>query len=186
MAGHSKWANIKNRKGAQDEKKGKIFGQLSRHIRSAVREHNSGDANANPALRLALDKARQANMPMVNVQRAIDRGLGKGAGGQLQEVTYEGYGPGGVGLLVIAVTDNLNRTSTDVRTAFSRGGGSLSGPGSVMYMFERGAEGEYVCKMPIAVEDETVQGQLEELIDSLREKEDVEEVFCAGVWEGQE
>jgi YebC/PmpR family DNA-binding regulatory protein len=186
MAGHSKWANIKHRKGAQDIKKGKVFGQLSRLIRSTVREGGTGDPNFNPNLRLALDKARQANMPKENVERAIDRGLGKGASGNMNDVVYEGYGPNGVAILATAITDNPNRTGTEVRTAFSRHGGNLAGPGSAMFMFSRGTEGDYTCTMPMTIEDEAMQEQVQELIDALLELDDVEEVFCSAVWEGQE
>lgn len=186
MSGHSKWANIQHRKGAQDIKKGKIFGQISRQIRSAVREGHSGDPNFNPTLRTVLEKARQANMPKENVQRAIDRGLGKGAGGNVQEAVYEGYGPGGVAILATGITDNPNRTGTDVRTAFSRNGGSLSGPGSAMYLFKRDHEGGYECVAPMNLEDSAVIEQLEELVDALHELEDIEEVFTSAVWPTEE
>jgi len=188
MSGHSKWNNIKNRKGAQDKKKGKIFGQLARQIRTAVKEGKSGDPAQNPTLRTILEKTREANMPKENIQRAIDKGLGKGAAGLVQEIVYEGFGPGGVGILVTAVTDNVNRMSAELKTAFSRSGGSMGAPGSVMYMFNRSVSGEegYICTMPIPVDDENIQQQLQGLIDVLLEIEDTEEVFCAGVWGGKE
>lgn len=189
MAGHNKWANIKNRKGAQDKRKAKIFAQLARQIKTAVQEGGSGDPNQNPTLRTYLDKARIANMSNENIKRAIDRGLGKSATGQqFQEIVYEGYGPGGVGILVTAVTDNLNRTSSEIRRAFSMAGGSLGGPGSVMYMFQRADSGDesYICTMPMQVTDESTQEKVQELMDVLLDNDDVEEVFCAGVWAGQE
>lgn len=180
MAGHSKWANIKNRKGAQDAKKGKIFSQMSKNIKIAVKEGKSGDVNTNAALRLAIDKARAANMPKENIQRAIDRGLGKSAtGAAIQEVIYEGYGPQGVGLVIVALTDNTQRTSSSIKNLVSKAGGSLGGPGSVMYMFERNQDGDYVCTMPMAVDDEAVVKKIEDLMDKLREDEDVEDVYSA-------
>lgn len=188
MSGHSKWNNIKNRKGAQDKKKGKIFGQLARQIRAAVREGKSGDPAQNPTLRTILEKTREANMPKENIARAIDKGLGKGTSGSVQEIVYEGFGPGGVGMLATVATDNVNRMSSELKNAFSKAGGSMGAPGSVMYMFNRSLDGEegYVCVMPIPVEDEGIQKQLQDLMDIFLEIEDVEEVFCAGVWGGKE
>src|SRR5260221_2417488 len=135
MSGHSKWNNIKNKKGAADIQKGKLFSQLSKQIRVTVREGKSGDPRFNPSLRLVLDKARAANMPKENIERAIDRGLGKGKGGDIREVVYEGYAPGGAGLLVVAHTDNNQRTAGEIRFLFSKAGGSLAGPGAAMYLF---------------------------------------------------
>ena len=179
MAGHSKWNNIKNRKGAVDKKRGKIFGQISKLIRVAVKEGGSGDADSNPALRVALDKAKAANMPNTNIDRAIERGLGKTASGAtIQEIVYEGFGPGGVAVLVVAQTDNTNRTSSEMKFAFSRNGGSLGGPGSAMYMFTRDDDGGYVCTMPIET-DEATKNQLESLVEKLRESDDVEDVYLA-------
>lgn len=185
MSGHSKWANIKNRKGAQDKKKSKIFGQFSRLIRAAVREGNSKDPDQNPTLRTVLDKARDANMPKENIKRAIDRGLGKSDGGQLQDILYEGFGDGGIGILVSAVTDNVNRMSSDLKFVFSRHDGNLGAPGSVKYMFARqeNTPEAYVCTMPIPINDSHVQAKLQNLIEALLDLDDVEEVFCAGVWE---
>jgi YebC/PmpR family DNA-binding regulatory protein len=188
MAGHSKWANIKYRKGAQDKKKGKIFGQLSRQIRAAVKEGGSGDPDQNPTLRTILEKAREANMPKENIKRAINRGLGKSDAGQLQEIVYEGFGAGGIGVLVSVVTDNVNRMSSDLKFLFSKYGGSLGSPGCVKYMFARQESGEeaYLCTMPITVNDPATQEKLQDLINALLEIDDVEEVFCAGVWAGRE
>lgn len=179
MAGHSKWNNIKNRKGAVDAKRAKIFGQISKLIRIAVKEGGSGDPKFNPGLRVVLDKAKAANMPNTNIDRAIQRGLGKSASGaSIQEIVYEGFGPGGVAMLVVALTDNPNRTASEVKYAFSRGGGSLGGPGSAMYMFKRDQDGGYVCTMPLEV-DETTASQLLDLIDKLRESDDVEDIYLA-------
>lgn len=189
MAGHSKWANIKHRKGAQDKKRAKLFGQLSRQVRAAVKEGKSGDPDQNPTLRTILDKAREANMPKENIQRAIDRGLGKSKTSSVQEMVYEAFGPGGIGLLITVVTDNVNRMSTELKYALSQYDGNLGAPGSVMYMFSRAdneVEEGYVCITPIPVEDEAQQQQLQDLMDAIRDNEDVEEVFCAGVWSGKE
>lgn len=185
MAGHSKWDNIKHRKGKQDKLKAKLFGRLSRQIRTVVKEHGSGDPEQNPTLRTYLDKAREANMPKENIKRAIDRGLGKSGAVPLKEMVYEGFGPGGIGILITAVTDNFNRISAELKNTFSEFGGNLGAPGSVSYMFSRGEEdGEgYVCTMPIPVNDEATQDKLEALIEALHENEDVEEVFCTGEWE---
>ena len=128
----------------------KVFSQVSRLIRVAVKEGGSGDPEMNPALRTALDKARSANMPKENVQRAIDRGLGKSASGaQLNEVVYEGYGPHGVGFLVTAITDNRNRTGSEVRSMFEKAGGSLGSPGSAAYLFEISPSDGVKTKIPL-------------------------------------
>ena len=136
MSAHSKWNNIQGRKNAQDAKRGKIFQKLSREIYIAAK---SGGPNPedNPNLRMVMDKAKSANMPNDNVERAIKKATSAGEGENYDEVTYEGYGPGGVAILVEALTDNRNRTSTNVRVAFSRNGGSLGETGSVSYMFDR-------------------------------------------------
>ncbi|AYW49225.1 YebC/PmpR family DNA-binding transcriptional regulator [Tetragenococcus halophilus] len=136
MSGHSKWNNIQGRKNAQDAKKGKIFQKISREIYMAAR--NGGpDPDTNSSLRMVMDKAKSANMPNDNVERAIKKATSSTDGANYEEVTYEGYGPGGVAILVETLTDNRNRTATDVRVAFDRNGGSLGETGSVSYMFDR-------------------------------------------------
>ncbi|MGC6403694.1 MAG: YebC/PmpR family DNA-binding transcriptional regulator [Candidatus Comchoanobacterales bacterium] len=136
MAGHSKWANIRHRKGKQDAKRGKIFTKIIREITTAARM-GGADLEHNPGLRLAISKAQQANMPKDNIARAIARGAGGDDGEQLESVIYEGYGPGGVAMMVSCLTDNRNRTVAEVRHAFSKCGGSLGTDGSVAYLFER-------------------------------------------------
>ncbi len=178
MSGHSKWNNIKNRKGAQDQLRSKVFSQLSRLIRAAAKQGNSGDPKSNPSLRLILDKARAANMPKDKVQKAIDVGLGKGDAANIQEIHYEGFGPGGVGLMIVALTNNVNRSSAEIRFILGKFGGSLGSPGSVRYMFTRNEEGEFVATMQFPVSDED-KAKLAELVDGLREFEDVEDVFVA-------
>ncbi|HWI73049.1 MAG TPA: YebC/PmpR family DNA-binding transcriptional regulator [Baekduia sp.] len=137
MAGHSKWAGIKHKKAIVDAKRGKLFTKLARAITVAAKE-GGGDPDGNPALGLAIQKAKDASMPKDNIERAIAKGTGAGADvDALENVMYEGYGPGGVALLIEAVTDNRNRTGADVRHALSKGNGSLGEPGSVAYNFDK-------------------------------------------------
>ncbi len=136
MAGHSKWANIQHRKGAQDKKRGKVFTKLIREITVAARA-GGGDMAANPRLRLAVDKALGANMTKDTIERAVKRGSGELDGENYEEVRYEGYGPGGTAVLVDCMTDNRNRTVAEVRHAFSKHGGNLGTSGSVAYLFSQ-------------------------------------------------
>lgn len=136
MAGHSKWSNIKQRKGAQDAKRGKIFQKLSREIYVAAKS-GGPDPDSNPGLRLALDKSKAANVPKDIIDRAIKKATSTGEGENYDEVIYEGYGPDGVAILVYTLTDNRNRTGTNMRVAFNKNGGSLGETGSVNYMFDR-------------------------------------------------
>jgi YebC/PmpR family DNA-binding regulatory protein len=178
MSGHSKWSTIKHKKAAMDSKRGKIFGQVSKMIRVAVNEGGSGDPVQNPALRVALDKAKSVNMPKTIIDRAIQKGLGKStSGARFEEIVYEGYGPAGVGVIVRVVTDNRNRTGAEIRTMFEKSGGSLGGPGSVSYMMEVGADGEVVVKIPIPVESEADRNKLLEIVSALEEHDDVESVY---------
>ncbi len=142
MAGHSKWANIQHRKGAQDKKRGKLFTKLIREITVAARTGGPDEA-ANPRLRLAADKARAASMPKDNIERAVKRGAGEIDGIDFEEVRYEGYGPGGVAVMVDCMTDNRNRTVAEVRHAFSKYGGNLGADGSVAYIFNKVGVLEY-------------------------------------------
>jgi YebC/PmpR family DNA-binding regulatory protein len=135
MSGHSKWAQIKHKKGAADAKRGKLFSKLIRELQVAARS-GGGDPDANARLRKAIFDAKAANMPNDTLQRAIDRGLGKIAGEQYEEVVYEGYGPGGVAMLIEAVTDNKNRTVSELRHMFSKHHANLGESGSVAWMFE--------------------------------------------------
>ncbi len=135
MSGHSKWATIKRQKGVNDAKRGAEFTRLGNAI--AVAAKGGADTDTNFALRLAIDKARAANMPMANIQRAIDRGSGKLGGQAIEEITYEGYGPGGVAVLVECATDNKNRTLPEVRLAFSKNGGNMTEQGAVAFQFSR-------------------------------------------------
>jgi len=137
MSGHSKWASIKHKKAVVDQRRGQHFTKLTRAITVAARE-GGGDVDGNPALALAVQKARDASMPKDNIERAIAKGTGEGVDAdQIESVLYEGYGPGGVALLIEAVTDNRNRTGADVRHALSKHGGNLGEPGSVSYLFDK-------------------------------------------------
>ena len=135
MAGHSKWANIKHRKARQDASRGKVWTKVIREITVAAKD--GPDPNDNPRLRLALEKANAANMPKDTIKRAIEKGSGTGETGELEEIVFEGYGPGGVAILVETMTDNRNRTVSDVRHAFSKYGGNLGTDGSVSYLFKK-------------------------------------------------
>src|SRR5581483_3705573 len=135
MSGHSKWSTIKRQKGAKDAARSATFTKLGNAIAIAAR--GGADPEMNFSLRLAVDKAKAANMPTANIQRSIDRGSGKLGGDQIQEVMYEGYGPGGVAIIVECATDNLNRTLPEVRTAFSKHGGNLAEKGAVAFQFDQ-------------------------------------------------
>jgi len=135
MSGHSKWSTIKRQKGVTDAKRSAVFTKVAREIMVAARA-GGGDPDANFRLRLAMDKARGVNMPMDNIKRAIDKATGAAEGEQFEEIVYEGYGPGGVAVLVEAATDNKNRTAADVRSIFTKAGGSLAGAGAVAWQFE--------------------------------------------------
>ena len=136
MAGHSKWANIQHRKGRQDKARGKLFTKLIREVTVAARIGGS-DLDSNPRLRTAVDKAKSQSMPKDNIERAINKGSGEGDDFNLEEVTYEGYGPGGVAILIESMTDNRNRTVAEVRHALTKFGGNLGAEGSVSYLFKQ-------------------------------------------------
>jgi len=157
MAGHSKWANIQHRKKAQDAKRGKIFTRLVREITVAARE-GGGDPESNPRLRLAWDKANAANVPKENIERAIKKATGELEGVAYEEITYEGYAPGGVAVMVETVTDNRNRTVAAVRHAFSKHGGNLGTDGSVAYLFEKKG---VIVFAPGTGEDKVMEAALE-------------------------
>ncbi len=136
MSGHSKWSTIKHKKAAKDARRGKLFAKLARAIEVAARA-GGGDPSMNPSLALAVQKAKDASMPNDNIDRAIKRGTGDIEGAEYVEIWYEGYAPGGVALYVLALTDNRNRAASDIRSVFTRSGGSLGEPGSVAYLFEQ-------------------------------------------------
>ena len=171
MAGHSKWSNIKHRKGRQDAARGKLFAKLAKAIEAAARE-GGGDPTMNISLSNAIDKAKAASMPNDNIDRAVKRGTGESSDGvQFEEFWYEGYGPGGVAFYVQCLTDNRNRASSDVRVAFTRNGGSLGEPGSVGYLFEQ--KGLIVAK---GDEDDVMLAALEAGAEDVRPSGDAHEV----------
>ena len=176
MAGHSKWANIKHRKAAADAKKGKVFTRLIKEITVAAKM-GGGDAGSNPRLRLALDKAREANMTKDSVTRAIQRGNGELEGVSYEEAHYEGYGPGGAAILVSCLTDNRTRTVAEVRHAFTKNGGNLGSDGSVAYLFKHC--GQFVFA-PGTSEDAVMEAGLDAGAEDVVKNEDGSvELICA-------
>jgi YebC/PmpR family DNA-binding regulatory protein len=175
MAGHSKWAGIKHKKAIVDSRRGKLFTKLARAITVAAKE-GGGDIEGNPSLALAVQKARDASMPKDNIERAIAKGTGEGADADaLETVTYEGYGPGGVAVLVEALTDNRNRTGSEMRHAFSKHGGSLGEPGSVAYLFDK--KGVVVVDAERYGEDDLMVA-IDAGAEDIAVDEDVYEVLC--------
>lgn len=174
MAGHSKFKNIQHRKGAQDKKRAKIFGRLIKELTVAAR--NSTDPDSNPRLRTALAAARAANMPKDNIERVLKRAEG-GEGENYDEIRYEGYGPGGTALIVDAMTDNRNRTASEVRSAFTKYGGSLGETGSVSFMFDR--VGQMIYPADVATADDMFEAALEAGADNVESDASSHEVTCA-------
>jgi len=168
MAGHSKWANIKHKKAANDKKRGKIWSKLIREVTVAAREAG-GDPGANPRLRLAMDKAFAANMPRDTVDRAVQRGAGGAEGEDYDEIRYEGYGPGGTAVMVDCMTDNRNRTAAEVRHAFTKHGGNLGTDGSVSYLFIKQG---VISFAPGADEDAVMEAALEAGADDVVSNDD--------------
>jgi YebC/PmpR family DNA-binding regulatory protein len=176
MAGHSKWANIKHRKAAADAKKGKVFTRVIREITVAAKA-GGGDPGSNPRLRLALDKAREANMTKDSVTRAIQRGTGELEGVAYEEARYEGYGPGGAAVLVACLTDNRTRTVAEVRHAFTKNGGNLGSDGSVAYLFKH--VGQFVFA-PGTSEDAVMEAGLDAGAEDVVKNDDGSvELICA-------
>ena len=173
MAGHSKWANIKHRKARQDAKRGKIYTKVIREITVAAKA--GPDPNDNPRLRLALDKANNENMPKDTINRAIQRGAGTGEANNLEEDNYEGYGPGGVAILVETMTDNRNRTVADVRHAFTKFGGNLGTDGSVSYLFNKIG---YIRVSLEENEDELFNAAIELGAEDIEVTEDAYQIIC--------
>ncbi|MGP0074996.1 MAG: YebC/PmpR family DNA-binding transcriptional regulator [Bryobacteraceae bacterium] len=166
MSGHSKWATIKHKKAATDAKRGKAFTRIIKEIMIAARA-GGGDADANPRLRKAVSDAKAASMPADNIKRAIMRGTGELEGGQIDEITFEGYGPGGAAVLVQVATDNRNRTVSEIRHVFSKNGGNLGEQGSVSWMFER--KGQIIVEKDKAGEDQLMNLVLEAGAEDMRD-----------------
>lgn len=176
MAGHSKWANIKHKKSREDAKRGKIFTKLIREISVAAREGGS-DPAANPRLRSLVEEARAANMPQENITRAIKKGSGELEGAHYEESIYEGYGPGGIALVIETLSDNKNRTVADLRHVFSKHGGSLASSGSVLWMFDR--KGVVRIKKDAQVtEDLLIEKLMSCGIEDIVESEDEFSIVC--------
>ncbi len=175
MSRHSKWHSIKHKKGVADKKRAKIFTRHGNLIALAARQ--GGDPSMNPALRLAIENAKKDNFPGGNIDRAIQRGSGEGKeGSRLEEILYEGYGPGGVAIVVQCVTDNRNRTIASLREIFGKNGGNMGSSGSVLWMFERQG-GEFMTKMPLTVEDSETLETVENLLEALDDDLDVTDVY---------
>lgn len=171
MSGHSKWSNIKRKKGVTDAKRSKEFSKLSRLITVAAKK--GGDPDANPTLRLAVDKAKIANMPKDNIEKAIQKGSGAGQGDSFSDVTYEGYGPGGVAFLVTALTDNNNRTVAEIKAIFNKSGGSLGSPGSTSFMFDpETKDPTYILPVDDIIKEKTLK-----LAESLEDNDDVQDIY---------
>lgn len=175
MSGHSKWATIKHKKGAADAKRGKLFAKLIKQVEVAARQ-GGGDPEANPTLRTMFQKARDNSVPLDTIERAVKRGTGELEGVNYEPITYEGYGPGGVALLIESLTDNKNRTSSDVRSLLSKNGGSMAEPGAVGWQFER----KGLLKVDrSAEEDEVMMVGMDNGAEDLEDLEEVWQVTCA-------
>lgn len=175
MAGHSKWANIQHRKGAQDKKRAVLFSRLSKEITIAVKL-GGPDPDANPRLRLAIKNARGESMPKDNIKRAVDKGAG-GGGADYEDVRYEGFGPGGVGIIVEASTDNRNRAASEIRTAFSKNGGNLGETGSVSFGFDQ--VGQIVYPAETGDEDTVMEAAIEAGADDVETTDDAHIIYTA-------
>jgi YebC/PmpR family DNA-binding regulatory protein len=175
MSGHSKWATIKHKKAALDSKRGKVFTRLIKEIMIAAR--NGGDPDSNARLRTAIVAAKAVSMPVDNIKRAVMRGTGELEGGQIDEILFEGYGPGGAAVLVAAATDNRNRTVSEIRHMFSKNGGNLGEPGSVGWMFER--KSQIIIDGEKATEDQLMDLALEAGADDIRDHGGAWEVISA-------
>lgn len=170
MAGHSKWANIKHKKAASDKKKGKIFSRLAKEIMVSAK-YGGGDQDTNPRLRTALAAAKAANMPNANIEKAIKKGCGELEGVNFEEIVYEGYGAGGVALLVDCLTDNRNRTASEVRMVFDRCNGNLAGSGTVTWMFHR--KSHFVIEGENADEDKLMEIVIDAGAEDIEVDEDI-------------
>ncbi len=175
MSGHSHWATIKHKKGAIDAKRGKLWSKLSRAIIIAAK-NGGGDPNMNLKLRYAIDKAREVSMPKDNIERAIKRGTGEVEGITFEELTYEGFGPGGVAVLIDVLTDNRNRTSGEIRKILERTGGKMGSAGAVAFMFER--KGNFVIESSAVAEDKLMEIALEAGADDLKQSGSMFDLTC--------
>jgi YebC/PmpR family DNA-binding regulatory protein len=176
MSGHSKWASIKHKKGALDAKRGKIFTKLIREITVAARD-GGGDPDSNPSLRLAIQKGRDANMPAENIERGVKKGTGELEGVTYENVSFEGYAISGVAVIVDGLTDNKNRTTSEVRAIFTKRGGNMAGAGSVAFQFDQ--KGVFMVKKETSSEEELLDIALEAGAEDLTSDEDFFQITCA-------
>ncbi|MFH1790596.1 MAG: YebC/PmpR family DNA-binding transcriptional regulator, partial [Candidatus Omnitrophota bacterium] len=176
MSGHSKWASIKHKKAATDAKRGKIFTKVIREITIAARQ-GGGNVDTNPRLRLAIQKAKEANMPADNMERALKKGTGELEGMTLEEVTYEGYGPGGIAIMVMVLSDNKNRTTSEVRNIFAKKGGNMAGQGAVSWIFEK--KGYFVVNKNVIEEDKLFTIALDAGAEDVQSEESAYSITCA-------
>lgn len=174
MSGHSRWSKVKHIKAIEDVRKGKIFSKMARMITVAARE-KGGNPETNPKLRLAIEQAKELNVPKENIERAIKRGLGQLEGTRIEEATYEAYGPGGVAMIIETITDNKNRTLAEIKHILSEHQAKLAQAGSVKYLFEQ-KNSDWTPKYPISVDQKTKE-QLFKLFEALDEQEDVQEIY---------
>ncbi len=175
MSGHSKWSTIKHKKAALDAKRGKAWGKIARNITLAARQHG-GDMSANPSLRLAVEKAKGANMPKDTIEKAIKKGTGELEGESYEEVVYEGYGPGGVAVLCQVVTDNRHRTAPEIKKILERGGGNLGAPNCVAWMFQK--KGVFAVSTEVADEEKVMEVALENGAEDVTSSDMVHEITC--------
>ncbi|MBI2635095.1 MAG: YebC/PmpR family DNA-binding transcriptional regulator [Parcubacteria group bacterium] len=174
MSGHSKWSTIKHKKALTDAKKSKVFSKISSLITIAARK--GGDPDKNPSLRAVIEKAREVNLPKENIERAVKRGTGEIAGAELTEVTYGAFGPGGVAILITAITDNKNRTLGEIKKILSEHNAKFAEIGSLQWMFRR--EGaDWIPNAPVKIENEDVKKELSALYEALDEQQDVNEIY---------
>lgn len=174
MSGHSHWAGIKHKKAITDARRGKVFSKISRLITIAAKE-KGGDPETNPKLKLAIEKAKELNVPKENIERAIKRGTGQLAGAQMEEFIYEAYGPAGVAVIIEGITDNKNRTLAEIKHILGRFEGKLAEAGSVKYLFDKKGD-DWLAKYPLEIADEK-KNQLEKLFEALDENEDVQDIY---------
>jgi len=173
MSGHSKWANIKRKKEVTDAKKSKIFSKMSKLLSVSARD-GGGDPDSNPKLRMIVEKAKEERMPKENIERAIAKGSGAGGANEFLEVTYEGFGPNGEAFYIRGLTDNINRTVSEIRNIFSKHNGSLGGQGSTVYIFQPDPENPLFSTK---IDDLKLAEKLESLLEDLDDHDDVQDVF---------
>lgn len=170
MSGHSKWSTIKHQKAIEDNKRGAVFTKIAKKIHIAVKKGGSGDINANPYLRECIDEARSVNMPMENIKRAIDKGLGLGGENYSEEIIYEAYSREGVGIMITAVTDNRNRTASEITSVLNKHEAKLGGPGSVSYM-------KSISPLPTITLDNSNKEKVSLLLEAISDLDDVVDVW---------